>query len=131
MEFGTSPIGGGMAFQTDAFLGCPSSVVNLKPTSVNIVDSTFQYNTARKSGGGLVISLGSFEYFCCSAEVNITNVTFLNNAVSTVSYGVNGTELFTTGGNIYIDDVGQWLYNSVRIHNCLIEGGVAQIGGFM
>ena len=41
----------------------------------NIVDSTFQYNTARKSGGGLNIGLAvPSEYFCCSADVNITNV---------------------------------------------------------
>ena len=129
MEFGTSPIGGGMAFLTGASQECPSSMINLKPTSVNIVDSTFQHNTARKKGGGLDISLGSFEY-CCSTEVNITNVTFLNNTVSTVPYGVNGAELLTRGGNICIDDsAGQWFNNSVRIQNCLIEGGVAETGG--
>ena len=127
VEFGTSSNGGGMSFLTDAFPGCPSSMINLKPTSVNIVDSTFQHNTARKSGGGLDITLGSFEYFCCSTEVDITNVTFLNNTVSTVSYGVNEKETFTMGGNINI--AGEWLNNSVRIHNCLIEGGVAQMGG--
>ena len=27
------------------------------------------------------------------------------------------------------DSAGQWLNNSVRIHNNLIEGGVAQMGG--
>ena len=109
-----------MVFLTDAFPGCPSSMINIKPTSVNIVDSTFHYNTAHKSGGGLAIS---FDYFCCSAEVNITNVTFLNNTVSKVSYGVNGTELFKLGGNIYIDDSsGQWFNNSVRIRRCLIKG---------
>ena len=125
VEFGTSSIGGGMEFVTSA-----SSMTNLKPTSVNIVDSTFRYNTAHKKGGGLVILLGSFEYFYCSAEVNITNVTFLNNTVSTVSYGVNGTENLTTGGNIYIDGIaGQMLKISVSIKNCLIEGGVAQMGG--
>ena len=129
VEFGTSPIGGGMAFLTGASQECPASMINLKPTSVKIVDSTFQHNTARKKGGGLDISLGSFEY-CCSAEVNITNVTFLNNTVSSVPYGVNGAELLTTGGNICIDDsAGQWLNNSVRIQSCLIEGGVAQTGG--
>ena len=67
-EFGdSSDSGGGMTVLTNGFLGCPSWIVNLKPTSINIVDSTFQYNTARKRGGGLAISLGSFEYFCCSA----------------------------------------------------------------
>ena len=130
VEFGTSPVGGGMVFLTDAFPGCPSSMINLKPTNLNIVDSTFQYNTAYKWGGGLDMSLGSSEYFCCSAEVNITNVTFFNNTASTFSYRVNGTELFTLGGNIFINDgAGQWLNNSVRIQSCLIEGGVAQMGG--
>ena len=94
-------------------------IFNDKPEtnySINTVDSTFQYNTARKSGGGLVILLGSFDYFCCSAEVDITNVTFLNNTVSTVSYGVNETETFTTGDNICIVEIaGQRLKNSVSI----------------
>ena len=79
VELDTSSIGGRMVFLTDAFLGCPSTMINHKPTSVNIVDSTFQHNTARKIGGGLVISLGSesFEYSCCSTEVDITNCNFL------------------------------------------------------
>ena len=129
VEFGTSAFGGGMAFLTDAFPGCPS-MINVKPTSVNIVDSTFRYNTARKMGGGLDILLGSSEHFCCSAEVNITNVTFLNNTVSTVSYGLNGAETFTAGGNIHIaNNAGKWVNNSVRLQSCLIEGGVAQMGG--
>ena len=130
VEFGTSPVGGGMAFLTGAFPGCPASMINLKPTSVKIVDSTIRYNTARKRGGGLYISLGSFEYSCCGAQVDITNVTFFNNKANTVSYGVNETETSTTGGNICIDDgAGQWFNNSVRIQNSLIEGGVAQMGG--
>ena len=130
VEFGTSSIGGGMTFLTGAFPGCPSSMINLKPTSVNIVDSTFRYNTAYKKGGGLAISLGLFECFCCGAQVDITNVTFINNTVSTVPYEVNGAETFTTGGNICIDDsAGQWPNNSVRIQNCLIEGGLAEMGG--
>ena len=130
VEFGTSSIGGGMAFLTGAFPGCPSSMINLKPTSINIVDSTFQHNTAHKRGGGLAISLDSFEYCCCRADVNITNVTFLNNKAITVSYGVNETEISTVGGNICIDDsAGQWPNNSIRIQNSLIEGGVAQMGG--
>ena len=113
-----------MEFLTDA--GCPSSIKNLKPTSVNIVGSTFRYNTAHKMGGGLAILLGSSAYFCYSTEVNITNVTFLNNTVST--HEVNGAENFTAGGNICI--AGKWVNNnSVRVQSCLIEGGVAQMGG--
>ena len=132
VEFGNaSGIGGGMAFLTTAFPGCPSSMIGLKPNSINIVDSTFQYNTARKSGGGLDIEFSvPSEYFCSSAEVKITNVTFLNNTVSTVPYEVNGAEVLTQGGNIYILDInGHWFNNSVRIHNCLIEGGIAMSGG--
>ena len=125
-----SGIGGGMIFVTGAFPGCPSWMVNLKPTSINIVESTFQYNTAHKMGGRLAIALGSSDYFCCNAEVNITNVIFLNNTVPTVSfYTVGGVKHFTAGGNIYIANInGQWFNNTVRIHSCLVEGGVGMSG---
>ena len=103
-------------------------MMGLKPNSINIVDLTFQYNTARISGGGLNIGLPvPSEYFCCSADVNITNVTFLNNTVSTLPYEVNGAKV---GGNIHIENIsGQWFNNTVKIHSCLIEGGVARVGG--
>ena len=119
--------GGGMAFVTDA---CSSPMASLKAITINIADSMFQYNTAHAlGGGGLYISyglIGSTEYSCCSAKVTITNGTFLNNNVSTV----DGVETSTKGGNIYIEDsTGQWLNNLVRIHNCLIKGGVARSGG--
>ena len=134
VEYGNSSgSGGGMMILTDGFPGCPSWMINLKPiTSINIVDSTFQHNTARKRGGGLSISLGSFEYFCCSAEVEIRNVSFLNNTVSTLPYAADayGAANFTQGGNIYIYDInGQWFNNSVKIHSCLVEGGIAMSGG--
>ena len=63
--------------------------------------------------------------------MNITNVTFLNNKVGTVPVLHDGEESTTSGGNIYIQDstTGQWLNNTVRIHSCLIEGGVAMSGG--
>ena len=129
MEFGhASGVGGGTAFLTTAFPGCPYSMMGLKPNSINIVDLTFQYNTARISGGGLNIGLAvSSEYFCCSADVNITNVTFLKNTVSTLPYEVNGAKV---GGNIHIENISrQWFNNTVKIHSCLIEGGVARVGG--
>lgn len=86
-------------------------MMGLKPNNINIVDSTFQYNTARKSGGGLNIGLAvPSEYFCCSADVNITNVMFFNNTVSTLPYEVNEAEV---GGNICIENIiGQWFNNS-------------------
>ena len=128
VEYGNaSDNGGGMIFVTDA---CSSPMVSLKAITINIADSMFQYNTAHAlGGGGLYISYGltgSTEYSCCSAIVTITNGTFLNNDVSTV----DGVEISTKGGNIYIEDsTGQWLNNSVRIHNSLIKGGVAASGG--
>ena len=131
LEYGNAnDSGGGMAFVTSA---CSSPMVTLKAITVNIADSNFQYNTARALGGGFYIShglIGSSNYSCCSAEVNITNATFLNNNVSTVPVLVGGRAISTKGGNIYIEDsIGQWLNNSVRIHNCLIKGGVAGSGG--
>ena len=131
LEYGNAnDSGGGMAFVTSA---CSSSMVSLKAITINIADSMFQYNTAHALGGGLCIShglIGLSEYSCCSAEVNITDVTFLNNNVSTVPVLVNGMAISTKGGNIYIADWnGQLLNNSVRIHNCLIKGGVAGSGG--
>ena len=131
LEYGNAnDRGGGMAFVTSA---CSSSMVTLKAITINISDSNFQYNTAYELGGGFYVShglIGSSDYSCCSAEVNITNVTFLNNNVSTVPVLVGGRAISTKGGNIYIEDsIGQWLNNSVRIHNCLIKGGVAGSGG--
>ena len=131
VEYGNaSDAGGGMGILTATSQVCPSSVENLKPTIINIVDSTFQYNIADVRGGGLAISFDSSEFFCCSAEVNITNVTFLNNTVS-IPVAIDRRELPIGGGNIYIQDntAGQWINNSVRIHNCQIEGGVAVSGG--
>ena len=72
----------------------------------------------------------SSEHFCCSAEVNITNVTFLNNTVS-IPVAFDRSDLPIGGGNIFIQDdtAGKWLKNSIRIHNCQIEGGMAVSGG--
>ena len=50
---------------------------SLKPTIVNIVNSSLQYNTGQYQGGGLVISFDSSDYFYCSAKVDIKNVTFI------------------------------------------------------
>ena len=76
VEYGNaSDAGGGMAILTATSQVCPSSVENFKPTIINIVDSTFQYNIADVRGGGLAISFDSSEYFCCSAQVNITSLT--------------------------------------------------------
>ena len=62
--------------------------------------------------------------------MNITNVTFLNNTVS-IPVAIDRRELPIGGGNIFLQDntAGQWINNSVRIHNCQIEGGVAVSGG--
>ena len=132
VEFGNSSgTGGGMTILTGASEACSSAVVSLKPTIVSIVDSTVQYNTAHYQGGGLVISFNSSNYYCCSAKVDIKNVTFVNNKVGTFPFLNDDQELLPTeGGNIYIQDIsGQWLNNSVRIHSCLIKGGVAILGG--
>lgn len=130
VEFGNaSGAGGGMIFLVNGSDEC-SSMQNLKPAIVSIVDSTFQYNTAYYIGGGLTILAGSFQYICCSAEVHITNVTFLNNKVSSVLVSQDGKEFPAGGGNIYIDDnSGQWLNSLVRIERCRIEGGVSRSGG--
>ena len=127
VEFGSaSATGGGMAFVTIGSITCIYSEVSLKPTTINIVDSLFQYNTARALGGGLLIFFGLNS--CCSAEVNITNVTFLNNKAGTVPVSVVGSEILTKGGNIYIENIiGH--NSSVRIHDCMIKGGVARAGG--
>ena len=118
MEFGNANVsGGGMTIQTDTPQGCSSPLLNLKPTTINIVDSTFQQNTADHKGGGLAIDFDSSEYVCCNAKVSITSITFLNNKANTVLYEVDGTEEPTRGGNILIEDsTGQWLNNSVRVH---------------
>lgn len=104
---------------------------SLKPTIVNIVNSSLQYNTGQDQGGGLVISFDSSDYFYCSAKVDIKNVTFVNNKVSTFPFSNDDQELPPTeGGNIYIQHIsGQWLNISVRIHSCLIKDGVAILGG--
>ena len=130
VEFGNaSGAGGGMIFLVNGSDEC-SSMQNLKPAIVSIVDSTFQYNTAYYMGGGLIILAGSFQYICCSTEVNITNVTFLNNKVSTIQVSRDGKGFPASGGNIYIDDnSGQWLNSLVRIERCQIEGGLARSGG--
>ena len=96
---------------------------------MNIKGSTFQYNSAYEGGGGgLAITFDSSEQFCCSADVNIEDVTFLNNTVPNLAKPVNLT--VRGGGNIMIrDSGGQWFNNTVRITNCLIEGGVALDGG--
>ena len=109
-------------------MGTPSTV-RLKPTTVNIEGSTFRFNSAHEGGGGgLAIIFDSSGQFCCSAEVNIADVTFLNNTVSNLAKPVNLT--VRGGGNIWIGDRGgQWLNNTVRVTNCLIEGGVAWDGG--
>ena len=128
VEYGNSSMyGGGMGFITGAFNTCISSMVSLKPTIVNIVDSTVQYNTAI-DGGGLNIL---FQRFCCNVEMNITNVTFFNNKADKAKVTFNGANIKTTnGGNIFIyDSAGLWFNQSVRIHNCLIEGGEAEVGG--
>ena len=128
VEFGfASEAGGGMAFLTKASVTCSSSLVRLKPTTISIVHSTFQYNTAYSSGGGLTIMFNTSQYYCCSAEVNISNVIFFNNKITTVSGRTGGP---TIGGNILItEDTVLWLKNPVRIHSCLIEGGEADMGG--
>ena len=128
VEFGYAIGGGGMAFVTGALHECSSSMLNIKPTTINIVDSTFQYNAALVNGGGINIAL---ERFCCSVKMNITNVTFFNNKVGKVQGTFNGAKISATrGGNINIyDSAGLWINNSVRIHNCRIEGGEAGAGG--
>ena len=127
VEFGIAEGGGGMTFLTKASVTCSSSLVRLKPTTISIVHSTFQYNTAYSLGGGLAIMFNTSQYYCCSAEVNISNVIFFNNKITTVSGRTGGP---TKGGNILIsEDTVVWLKNPVRIHSCLIEGGEAEIGG--
>ena len=64
-----------MKFLTDTSEVCSTSLVSIKPTTLTIADSTFQYNTAYYQGGGLAILFGlagPSEYFCCGAEVKIT-----------------------------------------------------------
>ena len=124
VEFGNSSgTGGRMTSLTGASEACSSTVVSLKPTILIIVDSSVQYNTAHYQGGGLVNSFDSSDYLCCSDKVDIKNVTFVNNKVSTFPFSNDDQELLPTeGGNIYIQDVsGQWLNNSVRIHSCQVE----------
>jgi len=125
VEFGNaSDAGGGMAFITTA---CKFPIVGYKPTTLNILGSTFQYNTAY-TGGGLVVSFNSSLHSCCSAKVNIVDVAFLNNGATKM---VEDTEeSLGGGGNIRIMDIGgQWLNNTVRIENCRIQGGMAALGG--
>ena len=63
-EFGNSSgTGGGITILTGASEARSSTVGSLKPTIVNIVDSSLQYNTAQYQGGGLVISFNSSDYF--------------------------------------------------------------------
>ena len=130
LQYGNaSGAGGGMMFLVNGSDEC-SSIQNLKPAIVSTVDSTFQYNAAYYAGGGLIILAGSFQYICCSAEVHITNVTFLNNKVSSVLVSQDGKGFPAGGGNVYIDDnSGQWFNSLVRIERCRIEGGVARSGG--
>ena len=137
VEYGNATgSGGGMGFSAVFVKTCVPSAVSLKPTTVNIVDSTFQYNTACYYGGGLSIL---FMRYCCSVKMNITNVKFSKNKVQAT---LSGAKLYdvTSGGNIMIydsaglwfnnlDDTGLWFNNSVRIHNCLVEGGEAEVGG--
>jgi len=93
VEFGNaSDAGGGMAFITTA---CKFSIVGYKPTTVNILGSTFQYNTAYTEGGGLVVSFNSSLHSCCSAKVNIVDVAFLNNSATKT---VEDTEESLEGG---------------------------------
>ena len=127
VEFGNaSDAGGGMIFVAMTSEVCSSSMINIKPTTFTIVDSIFQYNTAVElGGGGLSIAFNSTEYYCCNVEVSIMNVTFFNNKAGVLPVSVDETT--GGGGNIQIhDNSGN---NSVRIHSCLIEGGVAGIGG--
>ena len=126
VEFGNaSDIGGGFMMQSRAD-ACQSSMLSLKPSNINVIESTFQYNTACNVDGGVAISFGSSEYFGYSAEVNITNVTFCNNTVGIFPLSMHSP---TKGGNIFIEDnSGHWV-NSVRIHSCVIKGGVAGSGG--
>lgn len=131
-EFGdSSGTGGGITILTGASEACSFTVGSLKPTIVNIVNSSLQYNTGQDQGGGLVISFDSSDYFYCSAKVHIKNVTFVNNKVSSYPFSNDDQKLLSTeGGNIYIQDIsGQWLNNSVRIYSSLIKGGVAILGG--
>ena len=135
VEFGNSSgSGGGMTFSfmcNEEIYASPT--VSDKPTTVNIVDSVFQYNTAYKlGGGGLAIIFQSFQHICCSTNVNIMNVTFFNNTAQYVTT-INAKPFWDDnigGGNILITDNGTlWLNNTVRIENSLIEGGVATKGG--
>jgi len=132
MEYGNASVtGGGMTFITNTSEICsPLIMVSHQPANIDIIDSMFQYNTASELGGGLAIWFDSYDSFCCSALVNITNVTFLNNNVNTLQVSLDGLPMFTKGGNIFIENrSGQWLNNSVRIHSCLVKGGVAFSGG--
>ena len=135
VEFGNSSgSGGGMTFSFMSDNEYTFPTVSDKPTTVNIVDSVFQCNTAYKlGGGGLNIRFQSFQHTCCSTKVNILNVTFFNNTAHNVTT-LNVTKPLWDdtigGGNIFItDEGGLWLNNTVRIENCLIEGGVATKGG--
>ena len=125
MEYGNASVtGGGMKFITNTSEICSPLMVSHQPANIDIIDSMFQYNTASEQGGGLAIYFDSYDSFCCSALVNITNVTFLNNNVNTLQVTLDGLPMFTKGGNIFIENrSGQLLNNSVRIHSCLIKGG--------
>ena len=116
VEFGSaSEAGGGVAVWIRTVETNVPSSGSQYPITVSIVDSTFQHNTASMYGGGLAIS---FDQLCCRARVDITNTLFLNNGGDTLS-----------GGNIWIMQHSYWLRSTVRIENCLIKGGIAEMGG--
>ena len=94
-EFGdSSGTGGGITILTGASEACSFTVGSLKPTIVNIVNSSLQYNTGQDQGGGLVISFDSSDYFYCSAKVHIKNVTFVNNKVSSYPFSNDDQNCF-------------------------------------
>ena len=117
---GKSSIGGGLSIGTNSRM-CPSDATGIHPDTVYIYNSTFSYNIALVSGGGIYCH---FDLISCHAtHVLMRKVVLQNNLIAAPPNDQNGT-----GGNLGICFSSSDVTNLIKIDDSFINNGHAFAG---
>ena len=116
---GKSTSGGGFSIHENS-KPCPSDVTGINPDTVYIYNSTFQYNIALLSGGGMYLLLGPIS--CHPTHVFMRLVIVKNNLIAPPK-GQKGS-----GGNLAIHVSSSAVTNLLKIDDSVISNGHAITG---
>ena len=112
---GKSSTGGGLSIGTNS-KPCLSDATGISPDTVYIYNSTFQYNIAIVSGGGMYLH---FDFISCHAtHVFMRQVILKSNLIDAPPKDQNGT-----GGNLGIRFSSTDATNLIKIDDCVIGNG--------